>query len=56
MLADREQQGGYRPAKPNLFPFHRVVREYFEHHGEEHGRETKRQSEVYDVQDGCEPG
>jgi hypothetical protein len=41
MLADREEQGGYRPAKPNLFPCHWVIREYFEHHGEEHGRETK---------------
>jgi len=52
MLADREQQGSHRPAKPNLFPSHWVIREYFEHHGEEHGRETKRQREVYDVQDG----
>src|SRR3984893_8495634 len=56
MLADREQQGRYSPAEPNLFPFHWVIREYFEHHGEKHSRETKRQREVYDVQDGREPG
>ena len=56
MLADREQQGRYSPTQPNLFPFHWVIREYFEHHGEKHGRETKRQREVYDVQNGREPG
>ena len=41
MLADREQQGSYSRAKPNLPPFHRVIREYFEKRGEEHRRETK---------------
>jgi hypothetical protein len=56
MLADREQQGRYSPAEPNLSPFHWVIRQYFEHHGEKHSRETKRQREVYDVQDGREPG
>ena len=41
MLADREQQGSYSRAKPNLPPFHRVIREDFENRGKEHGRETR---------------
>jgi hypothetical protein len=41
MLADREQQGSYSRAKPNLPPFHWVIREYFEKRGKEHRRETK---------------
>ena len=41
VLADREQQTRYSRAKPNLLPFHRLIREYFEHRREEHGCETK---------------
>jgi len=56
MLPEREQQGRYSCAKPNFPPPHGVIREYFEHQGEQHGRETKRERQVCDVQDRCKPG
>ena len=41
MLAEREQHGCDNCAKPNLSPFHRAIREYFEDHGKEHSGEPK---------------
>ena len=56
MLAQREQQGCDNCANPNLLPCHRAIREYFEDHGKEHGGERKREDQVRDLQDRCEPG
>ena len=56
MLAEREQHGCDNCAKPNLSPFHRAIREYFEDHGKEHSGEPKWEYQVHDAQDARKPG